>query len=164
MFAEELEQLTKKAVDIKEARLVDEALEYLKTIKDSLRQAAANGLSESIIDLKDREDLFIRTIQKELKKEGLTTENLKNNQLKISWGNTADRIPGELFSWYELENSIDERNTQINFASTNLEEVKENMNRFSDWYRSKGTGTIFKTSVIEKDNQIITKRRKVFRM
>lgn len=113
--------------------------------------------------MEDREDLFISTIQKELRKEGLKTENLKNNRLRISWDSSPNTIPGELFRWYDLENTTDEIHTEVNYSSTDLDEVKENMDRFGDWYRENGTGTIYRNLIIKNGDKIELKRKEVFR-
>lgn len=164
MFVDELRQMTKQVTDLKDATTRSNALEYLeKEVKETLKEAACRGHSEYIVDLKDKEDLFISTIQKELTKEGLATKNLKDKQLKISWDKSIETIPGELFRWYDLENTIDEIHTEINYSSTDLDEVKENMDRFGDWYRDNGTGTIYRNLVIKNNNIIELKRKEVFR-
>lgn len=162
MFVDELRQMTKQVTDLKDATTRSNALEYLeKEIKEPLKEAARRGHSEYIVDLKDKEDLFISTIQKELTQEGLATKNLKNKQLKISWDKNVNTIPGELFRWYDLENTIDEIHTEINYSSTDLDDVKENMGRFGDWYRGNGTGTIIRNLVIKNGGKIELKRHTV---
>jgi hypothetical protein len=44
---------------------------------------------------------------------------------------------------YFIENTVDEWHTRIAGYFLSLEEAKEALKECSDWYRSKGTGTIY---------------------
>lgn len=137
----------------------EKAKELVKTLEPELKELAKQGKTEHTVQLDD--NLLTKAVQEELKNTGLRTQNLKDNKILISWEDKEET--GLLYRWYELENSIDERNVKINFMSESLEEVKENMSRFSDWYRENGTGAIFENVVLKKGVKAEIKRREVFR-
>ena len=74
---------------------------------------------------------------------------MKNQTLKITY--------------YELENTINEWHSTINYRGTHLPTVKEKMKNYSNWWCSNGTGTIYQVDIYENCNSdVIIKRKKIY--
>lgn len=62
--------------------------------------------------------------------------------------------------YYELENTINERSSIVHYTNSHLDLVKKEMKKYSNWWCSKGTGTIYEIKIIEDmDSGEITKER-----
>lgn len=90
---------------------------------------------------------------------------LKNKGIAVAWDVKGPKKPlkGEIFRWYDLENTVDEYNSKVSFSSTSFEKVKQEMSNHSDWYNDAGTGQIIAHIVTEKDGIIKMQRNEVYK-
>lgn len=83
-FADELRQLTQKRKNEEQDRIRLTTLDFVDTLKDKLKEVASKGKDSYTVDLSGRTDLSIPLIQKELKANGITTQNLKKKKILVS--------------------------------------------------------------------------------
>lgn len=69
-----------------------------------------------------------------------------------------------VFEYYEIENTVSEYESRVTGRYTTEERAREALKTACDWYRAKGTGTIYKVSFkVMSDGLIIRDRTEIFR-
>ena len=64
--------------------------------------------------------------------------------------------------YYEIWNTISERKAECTEMCTTLDIAKDHLkNNHSDWYRPKGTGSIYEIELIVENSGTITKNSKL---
>lgn len=63
--------------------------------------------------------------------------------------------------YYEIENSVSEYKTQVTGMYTTYDAAIKALEYKCDWYRPKGTGTIYEVSLIQTNNNCLEKTREI---
>lgn len=71
---------------------------------------------------------------------------IKRDSSKCRWAKTQK---GKIMELFYIKNTIDERSSQISGYFSTLEKALEALKDCCDWYRSNGTGEIYKINVDE---------------
>lgn len=66
-----------------------------------------------------------------------------------------------IFTYYELENTINEYHTRVTGRYTTFEAAKEDLKNHCDWYCSLGTGRIYKVEIFKIGTKNISIERKL---
>ena len=66
-----------------------------------------------------------------------------------------------MFTYYELENTVDEYHTRVTERYTTFEAAKEDLKNHSDWYDNLGTGSIYKVEIFKIGNKNISIKREL---
>ena len=67
-----------------------------------------------------------------------------------------------VYTYYELENSISERNSSITGRYTTYDAAREDMKNHCNWWEEKDSGNIYKVSIFEEEDTIKIVREKIF--
>ena len=86
----------------------------------------------------------------------INDDGTQNEQL-IS---VEDEVPFNEIKWYEIHNTISEWNSTCTGTYLILEKAKEWLKDKEDWYRHRGTGTIYECSINNRDLSV--KSKKIF--
>ena len=68
-----------------------------------------------------------------------------------------------IFEYYEIENTVNEYRSVVSARYTTLEDCKNKLADCSNWYCSKGTGTIYHVWYTVESNVVTYHREEVFR-
>ena len=160
-----LTQTTNQAKQSKTQEAKQEAEQILQDLEESLVEIANNGENTAEFSFPDRPQEVLQELQKQLSRQGLVVDLLKNKGISIAWDVKGPKKPlkGEIFRWYDLENTVDEYNSKVSFSSTDFDEVKREMSNHSDWYNDAGTGQIIAHIVTEKDGIIKVQNNEVYK-
>ena len=162
---DKLTQTTNQAKQSKAKEAEQEAEQILKDLEETLVEIANNGENKAEFSFPDRPQEVLQELQKQLKQQGLVVDLLKNKGIAVAWDVKGPKKPlkGEIFRWYDLENTVDEYNSKVSFSSTSFEKVKQEMSNHSDWYNDAGTGQIIAHIVTEKDGIIKVQNNEVYK-
>lgn len=68
------------------------------------------------------------------------------------------------FSYYEIVNTVSERESRVTGRYYNLERAKEALTKKADWYCPYGTGNIYRVDLtVEENLDVIMTRERVYR-
>ena len=139
-----LMQNTKQAKQSKTKKAQQEAQEIFKKIEKTLIEKSNGGLSKAEFALVGISKETRKELQKLLKEQGLIVELFDDRDMIISWPEKDFRKPleGEVFRWYDLENSVDRWTNKVSYSGTTFEDVKEEMSNYCNYYGEAGTGRI----------------------
>ena len=139
-----LAQNTKEAKESKTKKAQQEAQGIFKNIEKTLIEKSNGGLSKAEFDLVSISKEARKELQKLLKEQGLIVELFDDRDMIVSWPEKDFRKPleGEVFRWYDLENSVDRWTNKVSYSGTTFEDVKEEMSNYCNYYGEAGTGRI----------------------
>lgn len=150
---DKLLQNTKEAKQNITKKAQQEAQEIFEKIEKTLIEKSNDGISKAEFDLVDTSKETRKELQKLLKEQGLVVELFDNRDMMVSWPEKDFRKPlkGEVFRWYDLENSVDRWTNKVSYSSTTFEDVKEEMVNYHNYYNEPGTGRINVNIITIKD-------------
>ena len=161
---DKLTQTTNQAKQSKAQEAKQEAEQILQDLEETLLEIANNGENKAEFSFPDQPQEVLQELQKQLSRQGLVVDLLKNKEISVAWDVKGPKKPlkGEIFRWYDLVNTIDEYNSKVSFSSTDFDEVKREMSNHSDWYNDAGTGQIIAHIVTKKDGIIKSQANEVY--
>ena len=150
-----LAQNTKQAKESKTKKAQQEAQEIFKKIEKTLIEKSNDGVSKAEFNLVSISKEARKELQKLLKEQGLVVELFDDRDMIVSWPEKDFRKPlkGEVFRWYELENSVDRWTNKVSYSGTTFEDVKEEMVNYCNYYGEPGTGRIMVNIITINDGQ-----------
>lgn len=74
----------------------------------------------------------------------IVIDNNNQNKKLIS---VEDEVPFNEIKWYEIHNTISEWDSRCTGRYRTFEKAKEGLKDKEDWYRHRGTGTIYECSI-----------------
>lgn len=100
-------------------------------------------------------------------------ENGKATDVLYKYGDKLDNelidtirqnfLSDPVFEYYEIENTVDEYVSKVTGRYTTEECARKALKTTCDWYKAKGTGTIYKVSFkVMSDGLVIRDRTKIF--
>lgn len=151
-----LAQNTKQAKQNITKKAQQEAQDIFRKIEKTLIEKSNDGLSKAKFDLVGISKETLNELQKILKEQGLIVELFDNRDMIVSWPEKDFRRPlkGEVFRWYELENSIDKWANKVSYSGTTFEDVKEEMRNYCNYYGEPGTGRIMVNIITINDGTL----------
>lgn len=81
--------------------------------------------------------------EKQIYEVTINDDGTQNEQL-IS---VEDEVPFNEIKWYEIHNTISELDSRCTGRYRTFEKAKEGLKDKEDWYRHRGTGTIYECSI-----------------
>lgn len=87
----------------------------------------------------------------------IVIDNNNQNKKLIS---VEDEVPFNEIKWYEIHNTISEWDSRCTGRYRTFEKAKEGLKDQQDYYRHRGTGTIYECSINNRDFSV--KSKKVF--
>ena len=152
---DKLAQNTQQAKESKIKKAQQEAQEMLTPyLEKILMHASNNGENKVELDFSgSRSKETLKELQKLLKEQGLIVELFDDGDMVISWPEKDFRKPleGEVFRWYDLENSVDRWTNKVSYSGTTFEDVKEEMANYCNYYGEAGTGRIMVNTITIND-------------
>ena len=86
---------------------------------------------------------------------------IDNNSQNKKLVSVEDEVPFNEIKWYEIRNTISEWESTCTGTYRTFEKAKEGLKDKEDWYRHRGTGTIYECSI---NNQTFSvKSKEIFR-
>ena len=72
---------------------------------------------------------------------------------------TSFKIKKLVFTYYEIENTIDEYHSKVSGRYTTFEAAREDLKNHCDWYNDCGTGIIYKIEIFKIGSKKISIER-----